>query len=302
MISSPLLLVFACGVLVLLALLPMRYTRWVSAFRGPLMVVVAPVANPLSGVQRWLRGSGRTGDAGSDTPRVRELRQQTNDFRTLYFKTLKENEQLRALIEALQSGMAATGTGRTKLLDARSFGFNPRAGTIEISRGTIHGVTVGTVATAISSPQHLVGVVTSVSPTTSTIRLITDARLSPGLIEALIITDAPVESGAVGLAPRAQFHPTGDGTLLADLGIDEAQRVSKGDLAFVDDSHWPPGAQRLILGRVQEVRSAPDQPLFQLVVIRPDIDVARVAGVLLRIPAEDIADSADTQNGIGGEK
>lgn len=276
---------FVCGLLLLTSLLPLRLSGWVSALRDPVMVLVAPVSTPMASVQRWLRpGGSRT--AITSEEEINQIRDERERFRALYLSTLQENDDLRMSVRALQAGMDAVDRAKLLFLEASNTGYSPRAGSIDISRGSAHGVRLGAAATARNAPQHLVGLVSSVGTAVSTVHLLTDTRLSPGLVEAIILSDELVEPDQVRNAPRVQFQPTGKGTLEGDVGIDSADRVNPGDLAFLDDPHWPLSAQRLILGRVIQVRSEPDRPLFRTVVIRPEIDPARVAGVILRIPRE----------------
>jgi hypothetical protein len=282
-----------CLLLALFALLPSGLTGWLTWFRGPLLAVVAPISGPLTHVGRWLR-PGDSRRAISEDPEINELRQLGEMYKTEFLRTEQENKRLRAIIEALQQGIAYGPSQRLRLLEAARIGSSAGAGTIEIARGGMDGVTMQTVATAVGAPQHLVGLVSAVGPTVSSIRLVTDERLSPKRIETLLLKDEPVTMEAAAQAPRCQFTPAGDGTLVGILGAQDAQRVNKGDLAYVDDEHWPAGAQRLALARVVLIEET-DNPLFLRLILRPDFDLARVRGVILRIPVDD-----QTSSGPGG--
>lgn len=274
-----------CVVLALLALLPSGLTGWVTWFRGPLLAVVAPISGPLTHVSRWLR-PGDSRRAESDDPEINELRLLGDTYKTEFLRAEQENDRLRSIIEALQQGIAYGPSQRLRLLEAARVGSSAGAGTIEVARGQTHGVTLHAVATAVGAPQHLVGLVTSVGPTVSSIRLVTDPQLSPKRIDTLLFKDEPVSMEAAAQAPRCQFTPAGDGTLVGILGVQDAQKVNKGDLAYVDDEHWPSGAQRLALARVVLIEET-ENPLFLRLVLRPDFDLARVRGVILRIPVDD---------------
>lgn len=276
--------------LTLLAFAPTTVTWWVAWFRGPLMAVVAPISGPLTHVSRWLR-PGDTRRTLLDDPEINELRLLSEWNRTELLRAQRENERLRLVIESLQQGIGYGEAQRLRLLEATRVGSGADAGTIEVARGTLDGVTLQSVATALEAPQHLVGLVVLTGPTVSTVRLVTDPQLSPNWVEAIMLTEAPLDAGAVSQAPRCQFRPGKDGTLEGDLDVQKAERVSKGDLAYVDDDHWPDGAQGLVLARVVRIEETAN-PLFRRIVLRPDFDLARVRGVLLRIPVEESAGDA----------
>ncbi len=273
-----------CVLLALLALLPSGLTGWVIWFRGPLLAVIAPISGPLTHVSRWLR-PGDSLRILPDDPEVHELRLLGEMYKTEFLRSEQENARLRTIIESLQQGIGYAPSQQLRLLEGARVGSSSGAGTIEIARGQVHGVTLQTVATAITAPQHIVGIVTAVGPTVSTVRLITDKRLAPKRIDALLLKDEPVSMDAVALAPRCQFQPTGDGYLTGELNAQDAANVNPGDLAFIDDDHWPAGAQRLALARVVRIEET-EKPLFRRLVLRPDFDMSRVRAVMLRIPTD----------------
>jgi len=278
-------LLLAIGLFLLGSLLPLRLTRWVGWLRDPLMTIVAPISGPMSALSGWLR-PGRSPEHADESPELADLRQQRDYYRGAYFRAEQENAQLRDTVRALQEGVAYGAPAAVRRLAASRIGADPGAGTIDVSRGRSHGVTLATVAVAVNAPQHLVGRVSNTESMVSTVQLITDQRISPRLIDALIIPDGEVTPERIASAPRCQFEPDGEGTLVAELGALHADQIEKGDLAFLDDPHWPASAQRLIVGRVVRVEET-DRPLFRRVVIRPDFEPARVTSVILRIAAEE---------------
>jgi cell shape-determining protein MreC len=270
--------------LVLVAVLPPKWSRWTGWFRGPFLTVIAPISGPMTSLSSWLRpGENRRGIDDADAA---QLRQDVEFYKSEYLRLDQQIEQMRQLIEALQSGVAYGSPLRLKRLEASRVGADLGAGTIDVSRGSTHGVTLGTVAVATTAPQHLVGVVSAVGPTVSTIHVMTDRRLSPNLIDTLVLPTGQVTPEALARAPRCQFRPTGDGALTGELSAEDAARIQRGDAAFLDDPSWPPGAQRLIVGRVTRTEDA-DNPLFKRLVILPDLDLNRIRSVVLRIPTND---------------
>jgi len=299
-ISPQSLLVFACGVLMLTALVPSRLTGWGRALRGPATVIVAPIQRPMAMLESWLR-EPMSKRIRAETPEFRDLREQRDLLLTENQLLMQENEELHGVIRALQEGVGRGDRQRFRILEAKRIGSDPRAGTIDVARGSMDGVTINTVATAVTATHHLLGVVSSVSTKVSSIHLLTDERLTPGLMEAIIIPERITDLESIEDAPRIQLRPVGDGTLIADIGRDDAERVKPGDLAYLDDPHWPAAAQRLIIGRVRAMREEPDRPLFRTVIIEPDMDPSRVRAVILRTPSDEVgAAGALTQESGGG--
>ncbi len=290
----------ACVALIGAALIPMRFTWWLSWLHGPFQTVIAPISAPLAKVASWLR-PGEGNRAGADDPAVEELRRQVEFYRSEYLLAEQRMEQMARVIEALQDGVPFAQGARLRRVEGTRIGSDLSAGTIEINRGRTHGVTLNTVAVAVAAPQHLVGIVTNIGPMTSSVHVLTDSRIIPSLIEALIVREGVTTPGEIARSPRCQFRPVGDGTLAGTLGIDEAARVQSGDAAFLDDPYWPGSAQRLVMGRVVRIEDT-DKPLFRRVVIRPDLDLARVRAVVLRISADDDgARTGDSAGNPGGQ-
>lgn len=282
------ILVLATLGVLLTAVLPAKWSGWTNALRGPFKTVIAPVSGPINSFATWLRpGDSRRAvvDATSD-----QLNQQLELYKSENLRLEQQVEQMRQLVEALQSGVAYGQPLRLKRVEATRVGADLGAGTIDVSRGTIHGVALGTVAVPTTAPQHLIGVVTAVGPTVSTIHVITDKRIAPNLLDTLILPtgDAAPAPGTLARAPRCQFHPVGDGSFSGEISAEDAARIQRGDAAFLDDPSWPPGAQRLIIGRVVRTDDT-DNPLFKKLILLPDLDLLRVRHVVLRTPSDDPA-------------
>lgn len=289
--STLLLAVLALG---LTAVLPLRFTAWTGWFRGPFTTIIAPVSGPVSALASRLRPpEDRRTDEDTD---AEDLRLQRDFYRGEYLRAEQQIETLRQLIEALQAGVAYGPALRLRRLEASRVGIGLDPRTIDVSRGSVHGVVRDTVAVATTAPQHLVGIVSAVGPTVSTIHLITDRRVVPNLLDALVVPASSVTPESLARAPRCQFRPIGDGTLAGDISAEDAQRTNLGDAALLDDPSWPLGAQRLIIGRVSR-KAGTDNPLFTRLIIRPDLDPAGVRSVVLRIPD---VDDAPPNSAAGG--
>lgn len=266
------------------ALLPLKWTGWAGWFHGPLMTAIAPVSAPLSLLADWLRpGDGRR---GVDDASVEQLMQERDAFKSEYLQSQDQITQLREVIRQLQNNVEYGSPLRLKRLEATRIATDLGAGTIQVSRGSVHGVTKGSIAVAAGA--QLVGIVTNVGPTVSTVHVITDRRLAPNLVEALVLPAGSVNAESLARAPRAQFRPTGDGAmpLVGEIGADDAAQIQPGDVAYLADDGWPPAARMLSLGRVVRIEET-ERPLFRRVIVRPDVEPLRVRGVVLRIPLAD---------------
>lgn len=262
------------------------------------MTLIAPISGPLAALGRWLRPGAGAG-AGASDPQVAELRSLADYYRTEYLRAEGEIERLGQTIRALQSDVPYAAASSIKRLEATRIGAGIGSGTIDVARGAVHGVTLNTVAVAINAPQHLVGVVTNVGPTVSAVHVLSDKRLAPNLLESMLIPEGPLGADALAVAPRCQLRPVGDGSLAGEIGIDAAAKVERGHLAILDDPYWPGSAQRLTIGRVVRVDDT-DKPLFKKLVVRPEFDLSRVRGVVLRIPVDAAGGSAGGAPGATG--
>lgn len=303
---NPQTILFLAGAgLVLAAVLPLSWTGWLGWFRGPMMTLVAPVANPLAGLASWLRPGERLRPEG--TPGDEELRTQMEFYKSEYLASQQRIEQMEQTIAALQGGVAFGSQPRVQRVEATRIGADPGSGTISVSRGSVHGVTLNSVAVATTAPHHLVGIVTNVGPGVSSVQVLTDQRLTPNFLDALVMPLGQIDQAAVAAAVRGQFRPAGDGTLAGDMGVDDAAKVQRGAPVYLDDAYWPSSAQRLMIGRVVRVEDT-DKPLFKRVVLAPEFDLTRVRGVVLRIPSSEtgaggsvISPGGSPAGGAGGE-
>ncbi len=272
------------AVLLVLVLTPTRWSGWVTGFNGPIMTALAPVTWPWAELSRRLRHGPRGVD---DLPaELAEKQRQVEFWRAEALASQHRVTQLEATIQALQQGVPLGGRAGYRVLEAARVGSDVTNGTITVRRGSNHAVVAGTVAVPVTSPQHLLGVVTQTGPMVSTVHLINDPRIEPNLIEVVFLADNAASAQQVSAAPRCQLKAERDGTLSGEIGAEAANAIVEGSLAFLSDSHWPRPAQMLIVGRVTLIKPT-DDPLWRRIIIRPDLDLARVAGVILRIPADE---------------
>jgi hypothetical protein len=284
--SARLLLSATVLALVATSLLPTSVTRWIGEwFRGPMMTIIAPISGPMSGLSTWLRPGDRLPPRDADTPQA-ELIRQRDDAELRYLRVLDRVQELEALVRDLQRGVLYTETPSVRR-EARRVGSNIAGGTMDIDRGRRHGVREGSIAIARGSEQ-LVGIVTKVEPMTSTIHLITDTRLEPGLLDGVVMSEGRIEdAAALADLPQLQLEPGRDGLLVSEsVGVNAAGRMVVGRQVRLMDDSWPSTARMLVLGRIVRIEETED-PLFRRVLVQPEIEPARLRSVILAIPEGD---------------
>lgn len=271
-------------VLLVLCFAPPRLTEWVGWFRTPMMAVVTPASRPAAALSSWLRPGEAPTERDAEVGLDDALRQK-EDLETRYLDAVAQIEELREMVRSLQGGREMLIDPSCETFVAPRVGGDLLAGVIEVRGGSRNEVTAGAVAVAGTS-QQLVGRVAEVGALTSTVRVISRHKGEEGAIETLIVRAGETDPGVILASARCRLIPQGDGTLLGEIGVSEGTDIEEGMLARVDDPYWPSCAQRLIVGRVVEVRPT-DHPLHRTIVVRPEIDPMHVPSVVLRIPMTD---------------
>lgn len=298
--SNPLPLLIATLVIVLLALLPLRVTGWLSAFRGPLMTIIAPIAAPLSAISTWLRDDSGERPSVATQSTLEAANAERDRLARLYLQSMARIDELEALLEDLQR-VTARRSAAVQQMEARRVGVNLPAGTVDYDRGSLHGVTSAAVALSRRGEQ-LVGQITRVSPTVSTAHLITDARRDAPLMVGVIIPadergeQFPQSAEALRALKRCQLRPQGDGTLVDPqfgVGADERSPVAVGDFVRLLDESWPSSAQMAVLGRVIAIEPT-EQPLFRVLRVAPIADIQRLRSVIMLVPLDDVPGEGQT--------
>ena len=271
---------FGAAVVVLFAgaLLPVRVTGWLTSLRGPLSVLVSPIAGPLSSLSEAVRPIA---ERGGDDLAAAELQTQRDELRLLYERAAGRVADLERLVAELQRlPLSLQERGVVPVLADR-VGRSTVGGTIDVRAGADAGGGFGTVAVARQSNQ-LVGLVTTANGPVSTVRVITDERIEPGILRAVLSETFAESPEAQARLPRADFGPDGRGGCVAEqVPVEEgAPTIEVGMLARLDDPDWPEAAQFYTLGEVTSVEPG-DAPLFVRVTIEPLVDVSRVRSVLL---------------------
>lgn len=271
-------------VLLILCFAPPRLTQWVQWFRSPMMAVVVPASRPAAVFSSWVR-PGEAPEARDAEIKLDEALRQKEDLETLYLGAIAEIEELRGTVRALQGGRQLLVDPSCETVLSPRVGGDLKTGVIEVRGGSRNDIARGAVAVAGTS-QQLVGRVVEVGALTSTVRVFSRQKGDEHAIEALVVRAGEMDASVILASARCRLVPQGDGTLVGEIGVGEGMEIEEGMLARVDDPYWPSCAQRLIVGRVMEVRRT-DHPLHRKIVVRPEIDPMHVPSVVLRIPMSD---------------
>ncbi len=276
-ISSTRWLAIAIIASLILSLAPSRHTAWVDWFGTLVVRLVAPVTHPVSLFTRWISPATRV----QVDPEVLARAEDAERFRTLYLRAQRENEELRARIRDLQSGVGLNPQRPVVLVGATVIGTTSdlRHTLLRTRLGTEVGIDVNTVVTYRGT--RLLGRVVRSERGLSEILTITD-RSSIPLLGRVILRDD-------GAGRRCTLVPTGEGTLVGPVE-DPRERpelshisLEPGMLVRLDDGAWPSHAQMLEIGVIEQIRPSDQNPLRQVIVVRPSVDLARVSEIEFRV-------------------
>lgn len=272
----------AIALAALLSILPLRWIGWLNDFQDLTLTLVGPLSRQFERLLQW-RAPALTSQLEKE---LAESRQDRDHYQMLYYRAVQDIEELRERIEQLQQGIALNPDLPVTLyaapVIARSSDLSSSAFTVRA--GSRIGVAPGTVVTA--GGVQLVGRVTHTADRTCTVQPITDRAAGP--VYGLIIFD---ENTANRLTCR--LEPAGDGLLKGPVE-DRRDETTQQPLApapgqtvrLSDVESWPKNAQMLVIGRIETVEPAPDQPLRKIITVRPTIRLERVSEVVVRLAGD----------------
>lgn len=248
---------------------PLHRTRgFVHAMAAPVSMVGETLTSPVRDMAAWV------GDLGVSRSQLERLRDQNSSLRARVAsleEAKSENERLRKLVELVQvTDLEAVGAhviGRSS---------NSWEGYITIDLGTTDGIEVGM---PVVGPEGLIGQITSISPRSSRVKLISDQRSG---VAAMI-----QRSRAEGIA-RGSI----DGALTLDF-VSKETTVKAGDVVITSGmgGAFPKG---ILIGEVAEARRT-TSGLYQEIELTPTESVARLEEVLV------LVEKPDVSVGQGGE-
>lgn len=269
-------LVIAAAVLVVLALLPSRFTRVATSFAGePALIALAPPSRVFTVVSDFLRPTRVRGLA--DDPAIREVENARDEYQRRWRRAEQRVGELERLLAELQGGRALIAdVGYTPFATpVIGRATDPSSGQLVVRGGRDRGVNPGAVVSA--SGVHLVGRVVAVNARTCEVLPVTHP--ATGWVRVVVDTDEP------GALPVAQIQPAGPsarGMLRGELDADSPP-VRVGQLVRLADDTWPVSARSMVLGEIVEVAPKDSQPLRTVITVKPQIDPTRVSQVYVWI-------------------
>lgn len=274
------LLPAAAVLLAVLALLPARFTRWMSWLADPVQAVLAPISAPARQLTGWLLPSR---SAPGESEMLRQLRREVETLTQQHLRDEQEIDRLkREMEEALRLRILNPDTA-VRQLTAPVIGSSSdlSSSLMTVRAGTAQGVEPNTVV--VAPGLQLVGRVVDASARTCRVQPIT-SRASISLL---------VRAMTEGRQPQARLDPAGDGTLRGPVQ-EEGEgtvEIKRGTLVRLDDpDRWARHAQMLVVGVVEDVSPNPQAPLRRMITVRPTVRIERLSEVVLR--ASDDPDAA----------
>jgi len=270
----------AVTALIVLALLPVRWTSRLQWFSEQAEIVIAPVSAPITRLTSWIIPTTTTAH-GLESEEERSLREELDRVRTRFYREREINRQLRTLVDQLQRG-----ENLTPEIDVRQI-HRSRIGTagelIVIRSGTDDGLHRNTVA--VVDAVQLLGRVSVVDNRTSKVLPITSGSALP-VMGTVMLNDDDDEQSRL----RCLLTPIGNGTLSGTVRPSSEPGfpvLTPGMEVRLLDDQWPRHAQMLIIGTILRIEDAPNQPLRKQIIVQPSVDLRRVPEVIFRLPEQD---------------
>ncbi len=292
--SARTLLRVSLVLLFLLAIVPMRFTRWTTGFADVAITVSAPVSNAV----RWVADPlTRPFRRSADPALAEQYRQELEVARQRSLDLELKVRELERLVFELQRGAELTPELGVQQVAAPVIGRFSEASSsaLQVRAGTGRGVVENSVA--VVEGLQLLGRVERVTGAWCVVRPITDD--AAGGLMALVMTGEDLDSGI-----QCRLEPAGGGRLEgpATWVFDETRRapveIAVGMTVRLRDETWPRSAQMLIVGEVVEVAPAPDEPTRTIITVAPTVPLERVSEVVLRVPIDpDTGDASESEEG-----
>lgn len=266
--------------LVILCFLPMRWIRWESSFGRLAQIMVVPVSGPLSLVSRWASPATKK---NAPPEQIAALEQELAALKAQVLVERAENGELRKALAEIRVLVEVSPDASVKQVYAPVVGAagDLATGLLTVRAGSRHGITTSSVATGRG--MQLIGRVTSVGSRTSTVLPITGA--DEKILGVVMVSDS--------VALPCSLRPTGEGTFRGPV---EDRRDPQSaapiepklgdEVRLSDTDRWPRCAQMLMIGKVEKIQPAPEQPLRKIITVRPIVErIDRVGQVIIRTGA-----------------
>jgi cell shape-determining protein MreC len=255
------------------------YQRVVSPLHSTVSTLITPVSSGFAWVGSALRFERETVDHGDDLAdlheRIDTLQNQTLRLRAELRKLRKQNRMLQGLqAEGFRfKPMFATVTGASEGAGVRTLKIDPPGRKRVVEQGQA----------VISETGHLVGQVARADRLTAVVERID----SPGVRLDAVLTPASFTGGKLSdkrLDAVIQLEAVGP--MRFEAIANEDVPAAKGEIAHLRDETWPGHAWGRIIGRVVDVRDAPQQQMRKRIVVECMIDLSALRNVIVLVEEE----------------
>ncbi|USO00143.1 MAG: hypothetical protein H6810_05635 [Phycisphaeraceae bacterium] len=270
--------------LVVTALMPVRYLDWVGWFGGLAATVFTPISDPMVWVARWLAPASRVHE---DDDRIVTLEHDRDELKRRLLVARQRVDELEEQLADLEAGSRRAPDVAVLQLTRPVVGASsdPSSGLLRVKAGRRDGITAHSTITTVRGVQ-LHGQVVSVDRLECIVMPITEPE--SGLLRGRVLLDGAGETSLL-----CQLAPTGMGTFRGDVeypdpkpGEAKPPELEPGMEVVLDDPAWPESAQMFTIGLIERVEPDKEQPLRSNIVVRPrdGLDLRRVREVILRVP------------------
>lgn len=268
----------ALFVTAVLSLLPVSALGWVSDLAGILVAIRTPFTVVVQSASAWLRPPH---DPISEFPvEIQQLTEQLDIALAAHAAARSEIERLKEQISELQAAREFNQGGTFQPLVARVVPLSARQdGSVSLDVGSRYGVSPGDVA--VHRGVYLLG---RVGPDVGAV----SSTLIPLIHPTVRFLDCIVTSAANSQAPltRLQLTPAGEGMFQGDISDDDP--VAVGDTVRLADDTWSPGAQGMIVGKIDFIARKDEAPKRLTVTVRPHsyYRLTQLSTVTLKLPED----------------
>ncbi len=266
------------ALLVVVALLPARFTRWLEWFADPVAAVLAPISAPTRQLTTWLLPLKT--DPEKEGEAVQGLRREVESLTQQHLRDEQEIVRLkREMEEALLIKILNPDTPVRQLsVPVIGTSSDLASSMLTVRAGSKQGVTPNTVV--VTPSLQLLGRVAEVSARTCLVQPITSKAATNTMLVRVMTDNAAAR-------PLAILNPVGDGTLRGPVEGEGGVEIKRGTVVRLDDpDRWPRHAQMLVVGVIEDIGASPENPLRRIITVRPTVRLERVSDAVLRVPDE----------------